>query len=529
VITLDHGWLGWDERDALVMAKIFGAEQAVKLRCPYNPAVLKLAKRHDLLLDEPATRRLRDEVTLRERLKPAKRLNNAPGEADFFPWQRADVNYMMHARFASYLLGHQAGVGKTLEAITLVRAHNAKRVLTICPNSAKDQWREELIRWVPKSEPFIRVLDGTKAEQIQTASLTGRWWIIAHWEALVHARLGLLARPWDAVIADEAHRAQNRNAQRTETLHDLEARIRLALTAHPFTSSPEELFPILKFLYPERYTSFWRYTMMHVEVEPKPFGGFEFGGARRPNLLKWEIAPFTLRRTKVSLGWRPPTRIRRAAELTDAGRREYDKLKKQFFAALEGYDGAERVLAIPSALARVTRLRQYLVDPGLLRAREPSVKYPVVAEILGELDGPPVIFTAFEQAARRLQAYLDRKNVGLIVGTVSRKEQTKAKKDFLAGRLDALIVTMGAGGESLNLGRYGYVILLDLPWHPRGLEQCEGRVDRPEEGTGKVVATTSFRIVVPDSYEPKMEARIEARHGQFKEVWTVAEHKELFA
>lgn len=525
------GRLKWGPEDVGQMAKILGPDNAVKRWAPYNPSIIKLALRKNVSVSEFTERRLEDEIKRRQWLAQFAKRSDQSFPPDgilkkFFPHQRADVEYLRLAGLPAFLVGHQPGVGKTLIALQHAARVGARRVLVVCPNSAKDQWAETIREWYDFTA--ITILEGTKVEQILRAT-TEFGFVIAHWESLVHARVGLLTSPWDLVIADEAHRAGNRNAQRTETLFELTAKHRLALTAHPYSKSPEDLFAILKFLYPERYTSFWRYFAMHVEATPKPFGGYEIEGAKRPKLLKWEIAPFTLRRTKKSLGWQPPVRIKRTAELTKRGAKEYDRLKKAFFAEMDGLDGNEKILAIPSALARVTRMRQYLIDPSLVGAAEPSVKFPVVLEVMDEMDGPPVIFTMFAAAGRSLGKFLRKKGkrVGFIDGDVSNKDRTKAKKKFLAGELDALIITE-AGGESLNLGKHGYVILLDLPWTPRGVEQVEGRVDRPEENTGKMVQTTVYRIVVKGSYEERQERRLQARDEDFHEVFTVADYRRLF-
>jgi hypothetical protein len=81
----------------------------------------------------------------------------------------------------------------------------------------------------------------------------------------------------------------------------------------------------------------------------------------------------------------------------------------------------------------------------------------------------------------------------------------------------------------LNLGKWGNVLHLDLPWTARDFEQTEGRVDRPEEGTGKMIPTTSYRVIVSDSYEGRMEEKLEKKHGMFADVFTVADLKKLFA
>lgn len=539
MIRLRGERLRWDEADVAMMSRWLGMH-AAKRQAPYLDSLAKLIIKRKLPIDRRLRIRYASDVLERETLRALHdALDAEPTSATerrLFAHQRSALAYLRAARPSSVLLTDSPGVGKTAVAIrwatTLVKA---TRALVVCPNAAKDQWIGEIERWTPRwaRDLPITVLDGTAADQVARAHAP-RGWVIAHWEALVHARLGLLARSWDVAILDEGHHIGNRDAQRTETAHSLDAEYRAVLTAHPYTNGVDELWSILRFLYPDRYTSFWRFMAMHVEVAPKFFGGFTIVGPLRPKLLRWELRPFTLRRTKrqVFRSLPPLTRVRRTLTLTSRGRREYDRLRKEFFAELAGHDDVKDVLVIPSVLARVTRLRQYLIDPGLLGAREPSVKYPAIRDWLDELDGPPVIFTMYREAALRLQRFLgstkSRKLTKVLHGGMAGKV-TQLKREFRSGALDALIIVIKAGGASLNFGGRGYVGHLDLPWTPRDLEQAEGRVDRPEEGTGRLVPTTSVRFIVTNSYEEKMEKKLSGKHGQFRSVFTADGLRELFA
>jgi SNF2 family DNA or RNA helicase len=531
----------WSRTDAWAMAKIVGAEDAADRRAPLVDSILKLASR---------SRTLRLGRSAREQLADAERERRAAGllvaldaaapgsrqEERFFAHQRADLFFMQQMEREAYLIAHRVGAGKTLEAIGIAQTELQPdaRNLVVTLNSAKLQWADELARWREYDRIPIKVLSGTIAQQIETITSHRRGWLVAHWESLVHARLGYLSDPWGTVVLDEAHEMQNHQAQRSLTAFKLRAALRLALTAHPFANDPSELFSILKFLYPTIYTSYWRFFHTHVKAVPKEFGGFEVEGVRRPKLLRWELAPFTLRRVHIK-GMPQIQRRRRYAELTTRGRREYERIQRQFFAALEveledaGGQPLEKILVIPSVLARLTRLRQYLVDPGLLGAAERSVKYPIVKELLRATDRPPIIFTSFEQAARRLQKFLGAKRMPIIAGFVPTWKRRLIQQEWIKGKYDAVIVVTKAGGAALNLGGRGYVIFLDLPWNARALEQAEGRVDRPEEGTGRIVQTVADRIIVQDSYEERIEAKITQKYDMFKQVFSVSQLKELFA
>ena len=87
---------------------------------------------------------------------------------------------------------------------------------------------------------------------------------------------------------------------------------------------------------------------------------------------------------------------------------------------------------------------------------------------------------------------------------------------------DAVIIMIKVGGTSLNFGKYGTIIYLDHPWNHRDIEQTEGRVRRPEEGTGKLVPCTSYHIIVADSYEEHMLETRTGKRKDFAKVFPVA-------
>jgi SNF2 family DNA or RNA helicase len=532
----------WEHEDVRMMAKILGGEFAVIPQsqsegwAPALMSILKLAKRKGMLMSPSAERALQEAEEHYDRIVKWKTREDAtldePRASHYFPHQRADLSFLYKFKLSGVLLASEAGVGKTIVAARYTEHVGAKRIGVVVPNSAKDQWASELGRWSTSKLP-IQIVEGTTKQQIEQVGDTKRGWVIGHWESLVHARPGWLANRWDMVILDEAQNMQNRNAQRTMTAHRLKKDFGMAITAHPYANSVAELFPILKFLYPDLYPAFWRWAQMHIEIEDGAFGGLDLRTPRRPKLLAWEIAPFTIRRLWKDV-WKnlpPITRMFRTAHLTTRGEREYKKLRKQFFVELRAHKGEKNILAIPSMLARITRLRQYLVDPGILGAREPSVKYPMVHELVQELEGfPPVIFTMWRDSALRLQAYLEGKGmrIGIVVGGMGGKKINRVKRRFLEGMYDAVIIMIKVGGTALNFGKYGKIIYLDHPWNHRDVEQTEGRVRRPEEGTGIIVPAMSYNLIVKDSYEERMFEQRQSKHVDFGQVFTIAQAREFF-
>lgn len=533
-VSRNRPWITWGSEDMRIMARVLGPEETRHGKTAPNPSVLKAADAHGALLSKELRQHLIEAETLRRHLVEVRKqedTNNIIGYHDSVTnrlrgHQRVALQYMEGQ--PGFLLADQPGVGKTPVAIPWAERRASNRILVITPNSAKYQWADEIERWAsPQSfRPGLRsisVIEGTKAEQNRIATNDG--WVVGHWESLAHAWDGILDRPWDAVILDEAHAIRNRETQRSQSAYALTllSDNRLCLTGHPYVKNPDEFWSILHFLYPDVYTSYWRFFSQHVEAIPLPFGGMEIIGTRSPKLLRWETSPFVLRRTKkrVFRGIATVNRIVRHIDLPKRYEATHKRLRKEFFAEIEG---REKKLPILNQLSRTTRIRQFLVDPGLLDSSLPSLKYPIVNELIDELDGPPVIFTSFRQAADRLAEYLRKKGkrVEMIHGKANKgKKRRLVQKRFLAGKYDAVIIVTQAGGTALNYGRFGYVIFMDLPWSAMELEQAEGRVDRPDAETGDLVPTTAYRIVIRGSYEQRLEKRIEEKHGKFEEVFTI--------
>jgi len=536
----NRSWIIWDRPDVRILAKFIDAGDLARGKTAPVDSILKAAVDRRLLLSPKLQRRFDRAMQLRSDLQAIRKLDDtdAPSQYHrritdrFYGSQRVALQYIdasHRAGFSGFLLADQPGVGKTPPAISWAENRATERVLVITPNSAKYQWARQIERWsAPRSHrpglDDISIIEGTIAEQNHIAA-DREGWVIGHWESLVHAWGGLLENPWDAVILDEGHSIRNRDTQRTQTAFCLSpVANRLVLTGHPYVNNPDELWSILHFLYPEQYASYWRFMGQHVDMIPKVFGGTEILGVRSPKLLRWEIAPFALRRTKRKVFRGVPTvrRVPRHIELPKQYRATYQRLRREMFVELEG---REKRLPIFNELSRTTRVRQFLVDPSLLGSSLPSLKYPIALELVEEFDGPPVIFTSFRRAAEKLAIYLrkHKKVVEIISGRHNKgKKRDDVQRKFLGGELDAVIIVTQAGGSALNYGRYGYVVFLDLPWNAMELEQAEGRVDRPDDETGEVTATTAYRIVIRGSYEERLEERIEEKHEKFEEVFRMS-------
>ncbi len=527
--------LTWGERDMVAMTKIIGAECAVQRKSPAIVSIIKAADHIGVPLNRRAKTALVRHQNSVDHARNIVKAKNAPVLTPLakkaFGHQRVALWFYEAMQRNGYLCADKTGVGKTLQF--LLWAHTrpeARRILIVVKNIGKEQWANAITHWIGPKEK-VTVVDGSVADQLRQIRRTNSRWVVAHWESLVHARAAFLEQAWSVVGLDEGHMMNNRKTQRAGTVHKLDATHRMIMTAHPFSKDAGELFSLLRFLEPTLYTSYWRFFHMHVRSVPKAFGGYEILGTRRPKLLQWELAPFTIMRTKQDVFKSLPHVAFQSVpvSLSTRGAAEYQRLRKQIFVELEALGGGTVTIPIINDMVSVTRARQYLVDPGLIGAREKSLKYEAVYDLLEGITDPVVVFTSFRQAALRLAAFLKKRKLRTKVLHGGMTKQVEGiKRQFQARTWDALICVDRAADTSLNLGGFGYVVHLDLPFLPRDYEQAFGRVDRPQENTGKLVPTTAYRVIVRDSYEERLEAKLKSRDKTFRDVFTVADLRGLF-
>lgn len=267
-----------------------------------------------------------------------------PWADKLFPYQRAAVSFL--GAHPKSILADEMGLGKTIEAISVVTGYGFGITLVVCPNSVARKWKREIETWA--DEPAV-IIDGknpaARLKQLEKGKEAG--WVIVNWEKL-RIMPQLAEVEWGAVIADEAHRAKNRKAKQTKALWKLRAPIQLALTGTPIQNSPDELWSLLKWLYPKDYTSYWRFFNDYVDYYEGHFGRI-ITGVKNADELRFELSDKLVRRDKSVLGLPPITWDYVPIELTPKQRKLYTEAEKEIWIKIEadargGDKGAARML-----------------------------------------------------------------------------------------------------------------------------------------------------------------------------------------
>lgn len=439
-------------------------------------------------------------------------------------YQTADIGYLAAAD--NPLNGNQPGLGKTLETIAAIfeaGADDGPHLVLAPLTSLESVWETELRRWQP--HPVWRC-EGSAYDKSWIINdflgTEGPGWLVCnhHMAQLVVPRRGRGEKPearprfpelyeleWNTIILDEVHKAGFRDLDSNmyQGIFKLQAQKKMALSGTPVGGKPINLWYILHWLHPEKFTSKWQWANMWLEVIDNGFGK-QIGRIR--DGLEEEFykvhSPYFLRRTKAEcLPWLPPkTPIVVPVTMGEEQAKQYE----EFALAAEVRIEDENLTAF-GILAEYTRLKQFAISKNTIKyyyeketgerkfrpiPTETSCKLDALMELLDErgivpegkelveVDEQVVVFSQFSTVVNMVCNYLENHGVraARLTGDTSAKERTQLQKDFQDGRYSVLVMTTTAGGVAITLDNADTCIFMDETWDPGDQEQAEDRIHR---------------------------------------------------
>jgi SNF2 family DNA or RNA helicase len=469
-------------------------------------------------LNDSALQRFADTMeakALRERLSDFEGIPQvalpASIQAHLRPYQKDGFDFLCHLTELKLggILADDMGLGKTLQTLAWLawlkekNGKHHKPALVICPASVLHNWRREAEKFTPHLK--VLVLESGAARHGLRKS-------IPQYDIIV-TNYALLRRDWEAlqkfafcsVILDEAQFIKNPTAQVTQSVKQLKAGQRLALTGTPLENRLLDLWSITDFIQPG-----YLGNQEHFSQTYEPKGEGEDGQiaqriARRR--LSAKLRPLMLRRLKRQVAKDLPERIevRRDCELGEAQRKLYlAELRRSREQVLQAV--AEKGLAKSKmhVLAALTRLRQICCHPSLVGNDSLSGKTETLFELLEPLiqEGQKVlVFSQFVQMLKLLEADLKQRNISTHVLTGETKERQTVVQGFQNDDQAAVfLLSLRAAGTGLNLTTASYVVLYDPWWNPAVEAQAIDRSHR----IGQTRNVTAYRLIAPGTVEEKI-------------------------
>lgn len=428
------------------------------------------------------------------------------------PCRRCGVKLRKHQRVGvawlylrgKGLIADQVGLGKTAQAAGLLAVikqvgelDDGRRAVVICRPAAIDQWRKELIRFLPG----LHVVDaaGPRAQRVKN--------YLSGWDILVTGYQMLLRDHEDldhfqraALIIDDVDSLRNRNNQSAAIIKRLARgsdRV-IVLNGTPLQKRLRELHSMLEPV--GGYEVFGSETAFRrnyertelVSVYNKTLGRDvvtkkTLGYKNIPDFVA-KLTPMTLRRTAAHVNdvdlpeIMPPNNI--YLDLHPAQKAKYDELRAGVLKVIKAEGTKVKRLA---AVARF--IYGAMVCSGLATLGEPDgpgssskLDWVEQAVVDGDLsDEKVVVFAQFTKAVEALSNRLTRAGVGhaLIWGRENSKNaRAQAQGRFWDDPNCRVLIGTAAMEASLNLQVARHLVNVDQLLNPARMQQLAGRIRR---------------------------------------------------
>src|SRR3954462_4165259 len=409
------------------------------------------------------------------------------------------------------ILADDMGLGKTLQTLTWLawlkarNTKNPKPSLVICPASVLHNWRREAEKFTPDMKVLVR--EGGAARHNLRKQIPQHNIIVTNYALLRRDLEALQKFPFSAVVLDEAQFIKNPAAQITQSVKQLKADQRLALTGTPLENRLLDLWSIVDFIQPGYLGT---QEHFHETYQPRGEGDADQVAATQRiarRRLAAKLRPLMLRRLKKQVAKDLPDRIeeRRDCELGDLQRKLYLaelRRSREQVAQIVAEKGLNK--SKMHVLAALTRLRQICCHPQLVGNNSVSGKTETLFELLEPLlaEGQKVlIFSQFVQMLKLLETECRTRQIPTHVLTGETKERQNVVQGFQSDPNAAVfLLSLRAAGTGLNLTTASYVVLYDPWWNPAVEAQAIDRSHR----IGQTRTVNAYRLIAPGTVEEKI-------------------------
>ena len=406
---------------------------------------------------------------------------------NLFPHQREGVRFIQR-RKGRALIAYDMGTGKTATALGWLKHHPELRpVVVICPLSVRQAWQNEIAAWLDETAflPIGSLADG--------ASYGNQPFVVIHYNILAgdssvdnHThRIIIGEKSWltwlmklrpRCVIIDEAHLARNTSAMMTKATKAVCRGVKhvIALTGTPVVNRPVEAYNILSLLDPKGTPDWPTYTRRYCLGKSNGFGPNYNGAYNLDELNAILTGPngVMLRHRKEDVLKDLPAKIRQFVPLELDNRAEYKSAERDFVTHLKREGQIEAAARAKNALAitKVNGLRQIAARGKLAQALSwiedvvEDNKLVVFAVHHAVLDA---VMAKFGKIAVRLDGSTPQAERGDLIA----RFQTDTGCRLFAGQIQA-------AGVGITLHAASHLAVLEFPWTPADLAQCEDRCHR---------------------------------------------------
>jgi len=457
-----------------VCKKIAVEESRIKFGT--KTTLIKLACGHLLTLESMASEeKAYDSIVFSDGCKPR-------------PYQIDAVRFAEESNVRC-IIADEAGLGKTIEALGLIRLHAAKLLpcVIVCPSTVKLQWMYEICRICCdkdkgfKDERFLTQVIKTSKD----LAMPGFQIYIVTYDVLKNDKLFSLLPDGEikTIIIDECQRIKNHLSERAKAVQRVAKGTPhiISMSGTPIKNNAGEYFTVLNLTKPTLFPHYQKYIDNYCDSYSSGWGQ-KIGGLKDAERFHEDTKDIIIRRTKSDVLKELPSIARQFhhVELDRKLHKAYaalmDELEELFYGE-DSFATEANKMAIRMKLRHITGISKVEADGGCI---------DFITEFLLSTDRKIVVFVHHQDVMGlleiKLNTWLADGGFGPCVvmhSGLNGEERTKAAKEFennLARRV--MIASTLAAGEGLNLQFCSDAVILERQWNPANEEQAEGRFHR---------------------------------------------------
>lgn len=435
-----------------------------------------------------------------------------PIKAVYYDYQKSGINFGARSlkKHGSLILADEQGLGKTLEAMSITyKLKNIKRVLVICPASARGEWKRMLNQFTNASYSIVYSNDAFESRT--------RFFVV-NYDRLKNIHKYGLNGKFDCVICDEFHNIKNKDTLRAKMFNKLRFKYGIYLSGTPILNKLEELWVALHKIDPDNFNNYSDFVQDYSKVKTirvvryigrrKTYYYFrKYYGGKNIDKLQKIISPYFLRRRKKEVLKSLPDKIYQNlyVELKSKQKKAYDKLVKDLKVKI-----ANKTIKIRSAFAEFTRARQICGTLATLGMKDESAsldELEVLAKDYLYGDHKFFIVAPFKLTARAAYDRLRKMKYRCVYvdGDTNPKDSNKFRTQFQSdNRIKAYIGTIPKNKEALTLTAADYIIFIGRSVVQKINEQIEDRLHR----IGQKRVVNVINIINKNTVEEKIEEKI---------------------
>lgn len=419
-------------------------------------------------------------------------------------YQVAGVNQIIKKFHCRALLADDMGLGKSLQAITVLRRVKYFPAVICVPAFLKYNWIQELEKFAPELDVFI--CSG------QTPNLPKKHLFqiyVINYDILQYWVQEFLKIQVQFLVFDESHFLKNKSAKRTKSALKLSQRTSrvLLMTGTPIENKPVEIFFQISLINTGIFPSWLKFAKRYNSCHRTMFG-WQMGKAKNTqelnNIL---LTTCMIRRKKEDVLKELPPIIRQVIPVEINNREEYNEaeadiidwiskntdLNVQKARKVEAQIRLEKLKLI-SALGKLDQVAEWIMEES---QNQKLVVFCHHKKVLAELDSRlknHILFSAEVPTNERQ-------------GLVNLFQENEKKRIFLT--------TLRVGGTGLTLTASHTTVFIQVGWSPSLQDQCEARVHRIGQ---KADSVNAIYFVAKDTVEEKIIGLIDGKRSDVRRV-----------